>query len=215
MLFNYKLAVSLLGISAVIFPQGLTLAHQVFSPSLSVENQRIEIQIAQIISINQFSDVSSEDFYFSALQNLITQYGIIEGYPDGTFRGNNLLTRHEFIFQLNSALDTLVYFDIFLTQPSINAPRQVFDIRDISPTDYTFQVVTRLVELYGIDLLYCDQTFRGDQTIINQELYTYLNQAFGLNYPIPVDIKPVTRGEFMVILNRILTKVMETELAEH
>ena len=50
------------------------------------------VQLAQISSVSQLSDVAPTDWAYSALQNLVETYGCLEGYPDGTFRGNRPLT---------------------------------------------------------------------------------------------------------------------------
>ena len=60
--------------------------------------------IEQITSVSQLSDVQPSDWAFQALQSLVERYGVIAGYPDGTFRGNRALTRYEFAAGLNAAL---------------------------------------------------------------------------------------------------------------
>lgn len=44
---------------------------------------------------NPFSDVSTSDWSYRAVSSLSEQ-GIVEGYPDGTFRGKTNITRYEF-----------------------------------------------------------------------------------------------------------------------
>jgi hypothetical protein len=61
--------------------------------------------IAQVTSVSQLSDVQPTDWAFQALQSLVERYGVIAGYPDGTFRGNRAMTRYEFAAGLNAALD--------------------------------------------------------------------------------------------------------------
>lgn len=41
-----------------------------------------------------FSDVTPQDWAYQAVQQLAAE-GIIEGYPDRTFRGENAITRYE------------------------------------------------------------------------------------------------------------------------
>jgi hypothetical protein len=43
---------------------------------------------------NPFSDVSTDDWAYQAVSDLSDQ-GIVEGYPDGTFRGERNITRYE------------------------------------------------------------------------------------------------------------------------
>ena len=55
----------------------------------------------QVTSVWQLSDVNPRDWAFQALQSLVERYGVITGYPDGTFKGNRALTRYEFAAGLN------------------------------------------------------------------------------------------------------------------
>jgi hypothetical protein len=64
-------------------------------------------QIAQVTSVSQLSDVQPTDWAFQALQSLVERYGVIAGYPDGTYRGNRAMTRYEFAAGLNAALDRI------------------------------------------------------------------------------------------------------------
>ncbi|MGL5880145.1 MAG: iron uptake porin, partial [Xenococcaceae cyanobacterium] len=66
-----------------------------------------ENSLAQVTSVSQLSDVQPTDWAFQALQSLVERYGVIAGYPDGTFRGNRAMTRYEFAAGLNAALDRI------------------------------------------------------------------------------------------------------------
>ncbi|MBW4641664.1 MAG: iron uptake porin [Goleter apudmare HA4340-LM2] len=63
--------------------------------------------IDQVTSVSQLSDVQPSDWAFQALQSLVERYGVIAGYPNGTFRGNRAMTRYEFAAGLNAALDKI------------------------------------------------------------------------------------------------------------
>ena len=63
--------------------------------------------LAQVTSVSQLSDVQPTDWAFQALQSLVERYGVIAGYPDGTYRGNRAMTRYEFAAGLNAALDRI------------------------------------------------------------------------------------------------------------
>lgn len=63
------------------------------------------IQMTQVTSVSQLSDVRPTDWAFQALQSLVERYGCIVGYPDQTYRGNQALTRYEFAAGLNACLD--------------------------------------------------------------------------------------------------------------
>jgi Carbohydrate-selective porin, OprB family/S-layer homology domain len=62
---------------------------------------------SQIRSVSQLSDVQPNDWAYQALQSLVERYGVIAGYPDGTFKGNRPMTRYEFAAGLNAALDKI------------------------------------------------------------------------------------------------------------
>lgn len=63
--------------------------------------------MGQVNSVSQLSDVQPTDWAYQALQSLVERYGVIAGYPNGTFRGNRSLTRYEFAAGLNTALNRL------------------------------------------------------------------------------------------------------------
>jgi hypothetical protein len=61
----------------------------------------------QVTSITQFSDVQPTEWAYQALSNLIDRYGCVAGYPDGTFRGKQALSRWEAAALLNACLDRI------------------------------------------------------------------------------------------------------------
>ncbi|MBD2720461.1 iron uptake porin [Synechococcus sp. FACHB-909] len=61
----------------------------------------------QVTSINQFSDVKPTDWAFQALSNLVERYGCVAGYPNGTFKGGQAMTRYEAAALLNACLDRI------------------------------------------------------------------------------------------------------------
>jgi hypothetical protein len=71
---------------------------QVNSPAPTLERK------TQVTSIQQIPDVSEKDSYYEALRNLIERYGVDVTFPDKTFKGNQPLTRGDFIVYLNDAL---------------------------------------------------------------------------------------------------------------
>ena len=61
----------------------------------------------QVTSVNQFSDVKPTDWAFQALSNLVDRYGCVAGYPNGTFKGAQAMTRYEAAALLNACLDRI------------------------------------------------------------------------------------------------------------
>ena len=59
----------------------------------------------QVTSVGQFSDVQPTDWAYQALSNLIEKYGCVAGYPNGTFKGGQAMTRFEAAALLNACLD--------------------------------------------------------------------------------------------------------------
>lgn len=61
----------------------------------------------QITNVSQLRDVEPTDWAYEALRQLVERYGCIEGYADGTFRGNRALSRYEFAAGLNSCMQQI------------------------------------------------------------------------------------------------------------
>ena len=59
----------------------------------------------QVSSVSQFSDVKPTDWAYQALSNLVDRYGCVAGYPNGTFKGGQSMTRYEAAALLNACLD--------------------------------------------------------------------------------------------------------------
>ncbi|MBR8826297.1 MAG: carbohydrate porin [Gomphosphaeria aponina SAG 52.96 = DSM 107014] len=67
---------------------------------LNLENDPME----QVTKVSEMRDVSSADWAFQALSDLVERYSCIAGYPDGTFRGNQAMSRYEFAAGVNACL---------------------------------------------------------------------------------------------------------------
>ncbi|MBW4653971.1 MAG: iron uptake porin [Kaiparowitsia implicata GSE-PSE-MK54-09C] len=63
--------------------------------------------LGQVTSVTQLSDVQPTDWAYEALRLLVEEYDCLEGYPDGTFRGDRPMTRYEFAAGLAACLDAL------------------------------------------------------------------------------------------------------------
>ena len=59
----------------------------------------------QATSVTQFSDVQPSDWAYQALGNLVERYGCVAGYPNGTYKGGQAMTRFEAAALLNACLD--------------------------------------------------------------------------------------------------------------
>ncbi|PSN19863.1 porin [filamentous cyanobacterium CCP5] len=65
------------------------------------------LDLGQVSSVTEFSDVLPTDWAFQALSNLVERYGCLEGYPNQTFRGTQALSRYEFAAGLSACLDVV------------------------------------------------------------------------------------------------------------
>ena len=87
----------------VVMAPASSLANDV---QLNLESVQ-EYSIAQGATIRDFSDVYPTDWAYQALAKLVDTYGCVSGFPDGTFRGNQPMTRFEMAAVLNSCLDSI------------------------------------------------------------------------------------------------------------
>ncbi|MGD1940387.1 MAG: S-layer homology domain-containing protein [Leptolyngbyaceae cyanobacterium] len=65
-------------------------------------------QQAQVLPAGDFADVAPTHWAYSAVNNLADSYGCLAGYPDGTFRGDDLVTRYEFAAAMDACMGTLL-----------------------------------------------------------------------------------------------------------
>lgn len=77
---------------------------QVDSNSESDDDNLPEDESERVTSVSELSDVQTSDWAYQALQNLVEKYGIVAGYPDGTFQGERALSRYEFAAALDATI---------------------------------------------------------------------------------------------------------------
>ena len=63
--------------------------------------------MSQVTNVSQLKDVQPGDWAYEAVRSLVEKYGVISGYPDGTFQGNRSMTRYEFAAGLKTILDRI------------------------------------------------------------------------------------------------------------
>lgn len=109
---------------------------------------------------NNFNDVSSIDWYNNAVSTLLNAE-IIKGYSDGTFKGNNRITRAEFV--------TMIYrFDGISYIDADKFP----DIKNHWAAKYINVVADK-----GWITGYKDGTFKPEQHITRAEAIIIINRA--------------------------------------
>jgi hypothetical protein len=72
-----------------------------------LHNFRVWADQNQVTNVQQFNDVKPTDWAYQALSNLIERYGCVAGYPNGTFKGGQAMTRYEAAALLNACLDRI------------------------------------------------------------------------------------------------------------
>ncbi len=168
-----------------------------------LENYQGTPSMNQVNSVTEFSDVSPRHWAYNALRSLVERYDCIEGFPDGTFRGNRTLTRFEFAAGLNSCLRAIE--QIAGTRVPSEAPDEVTrdDLRRIFALIEEFQgeltaLSGRIDGLEGrVDTIEAQQF--STTTKLNGEAIFQLDSAFGgdpvlgVGFPFdgdPIDLPP-------------------------
>jgi hypothetical protein len=63
--------------------------------------------MAQVTSVSQLSDVQPTEWSYQAVSNLISRYGCVAGYPNGTFKSGQAATRAELAALVNACIDRI------------------------------------------------------------------------------------------------------------
>ncbi len=66
--------------------------------------------MAQITSVTQLRDVQPTNWSYQAISNLVSRYGCVAGYPNGTFQPGKPATRAELAALTNACLDRISEF---------------------------------------------------------------------------------------------------------
>lgn len=182
-----------------------------------------------IIVSSNFSDVDKNYYAYKEIQSMVDD-GIIDGYPDGTFRPNNQITRAEFAkilsqmpgLQLNTTDDN-IFADVnsdFWAYEYIKKVQYICTIyKDdntgllyFMPSDYIDRedIAAMIVQIKNIDVSNADISNLNafsDNTSISPELKPYISIALSNNIIKGTDIgfepnRYVTRAEACVMLYR-------------
>ncbi len=127
-------------------------------------------ELAQVTSVSELSDVQPSDWAYTALQRLVEEYGCLEGYPDGSFRGNRALTRYEFAAGLNACLDVVIQLDGGDSNPE--------DLRRLQE-DFAAELVRvrSQVDTLESDVALLEANQFSTTTKLSVQLYTHLDYA--------------------------------------
>lgn len=124
-----------------------------------------------------FTDVSKDYWAYPFIAALASR-GIIGGFPDGTFRPNQPVTRGQFAVQLQKAF----------TKPDRSPARQ---FTDVPPNDFWANAVDKAVKANFMSG-YPDGTFRTEQSVSRVEAVSSIARGIGL--PEPTDPNAVLQG---------------------
>ena len=65
---------------------------------------------AQVTSASQLKDVQPTDWSYAAISNLVSRYGCVAGYPDGTFKAGEPASRAELAALVSACIDRISEF---------------------------------------------------------------------------------------------------------
>ena len=144
-------------------------------------NYLISDSLGQVNSVSQLKDVSPDDWAYEAVRSLSERYNCISGFPNGTFRGQQSLSRYEFAAGLNSCLQQI---------ESLIASDQTVDPRDLQTIErLSRDFETELAAIAGrLDNLETRvATLEDNQfsttTVLNGEVIFAIADAFGGDPP--------------------------------
>jgi hypothetical protein len=63
--------------------------------------------MAQVTSVSQLKDVQPTDWSYQAISNLVSRYGCVAGYPDGTFKPGEAASRAELAALVSACIDRI------------------------------------------------------------------------------------------------------------
>ena len=126
---------------------------------------------ASTASAASYTDVTNEDWYKGDVE-FVTDYGLMSGFQDGSFRPHTAVTRAQIAKVLNETVEQLN-----ITQ-TISKPSASFtDVR--ADKWYTPHVET--LASYGVINGIGDGTYRPDRTVTRSEFAVMLSKAFHMD----------------------------------
>lgn len=172
------------------FPDGT------FKPNQTLTRAEVSAMLVNQLGLNQesanFPDVSSSHWANSFIGAVVSE-GIMSGYPDGTFKPNNPMTRAEVSSVISSAYN--------MVQSSINSP-----FSDVGQSHWAFSSIMSLVDNY-ITSGYPDGTFKPNNSVTRAEFSVFIAKAINPQFlqgailsAEALDIAQILKDEDMVSL---------------
>lgn len=126
-------------------------------------------------TIPQFTDLNESHWAYESIQRLV-EAGILEGYPDGTFKPEGNISRAELVKIVN-----LIY--------SYNQKQENTELTDIIPEDWFYEHVL-IAQKAGYIVGFEDGTFRPADDITREQLCKIIDAVNNL-VELPFDKAPV------------------------
>lgn len=126
------------------------------------------VAVVPVSAASPFSDVSEDHAYFNGISTLHAA-DIIHGFPDGTFKPSQDVTRGQAAKMIASA------FQLTTTDLTVENP----NFKDVDSSSPYYKAIVTLVNL-GVVQGYEDDTFRPDDTITRGQMAIMVAEAAGL-----------------------------------
>jgi competence ComEA-like helix-hairpin-helix protein len=143
---------------------------------LQVLEERL-VELKNMDEVN-FSDIHANERFIEEIY-FLTRRSIISGFPDGTFRSEQTVTRAEAAIMIGRALE-------------LNGEQREVDFRDVAKGSVASGYIQSAVEL-GIIQGFPDGSFRPDETVTRGQMAIFIARAFDLEKESEVafsDVKP-------------------------
>ena len=130
-------------------------------------------QVAAFAQIVTFKDLSKSHPAYDSVYNMVNVYRLMSGYEDHTFRGEEEITRFQFVGLLVGAMAYLEK----ISGKDLSSRRTVPEsFSDLSIGHWAYKSVNDAANKYQIMGGYEDQTFKGDKFLTRLELATILGK---------------------------------------
>ncbi len=153
-----------------------------FKPNQSVTRGQAAIMLGRSLGLDGqtkrtvFSDVPATSVASGYIQEAY-EWDIITGYPDGTFRPNEPVTRGQMAILLSRAFDLEIWAD-FKGNTDANVT-----FADVSPTSAAYPFIGLLVNA-GITYGYTDNTFKPDQAVTRGQFAAFISRTYDYMFEI-------------------------------
>jgi hypothetical protein len=109
------------------------------------------LELLVFSSLFAFSDVPKEHWAYRAV-TVLSKLGIMSGYPDGTFRGNETVSRYQLA---KTVYNVVIYIDNLLNKykPSSSVEKRLSELSDMVSKSYKWSS-ENLTEISKFCLLY-------------------------------------------------------------